>query len=320
LPRIADSYVDVESVLEALGLETLGQSGDWAGVLCPFHPEGTPSFSINLEHGGWVDRHEGETTGSLIHLVELLRDCTRQEAADWVRGLSRRQLSSTDALVQLYKLTEPEAPYTEVLEWARRYEELPTNIMSEYFFARGFSKKTMRRFGMRYDDEQSRIICPVTDEDENLLGFIARNVPPNDSRKRYLYPRGMHRTLFPLNHFTGDEAILVEGPLDALWLHQCGYGNALAVLGSSLTREQRSWLRQHVTCVTFVFDNDRDGQLGQRKAAKELGGVPALVVKLPAKAKDVMDLTEEELRVVFEAKRPMLVDQLGGYSRYDETK
>ncbi|KKL52681.1 hypothetical protein LCGC14_2283050, partial [marine sediment metagenome] len=60
--KIVDSDLNVEAVLGALDIKTVESRGSWHDCLCPLHQENNPSFSVNLENGGWICRH-GEETG-----------------------------------------------------------------------------------------------------------------------------------------------------------------------------------------------------------------------------------------------------------------
>ena len=139
-------------------------------------------------------------------------------------------------------------------------------------------------------------------------------MPPFYGKNKYLYQKGLQRVLFPLDHFKGEEVILVEGPLDALWLHQHGYVGALAVLGSGLTRSQVAWLQTRAEKIVVAFDNDRDGRRGKDQAIKQLAGIHTLVTTLPLDVKDVQELNEKSLRSTIEGARPALISALKGYS------
>lgn len=311
MPRIADIDVDVESILERLGVEIAVDRGSWADALCPLHPENNPSFSVNLDEGAWVCRHGGEK-GQLLDLVVAVRGCSRHDAAVWLREQPTKEYSATDVLVQLFQLSkEHDRDMSATVAWAERYDALSRDLMTEYWFDRGFSTHTMREFDVRFDEENEVLIWPVRDEAANLVGFVRRAVPPSTG-KRYEYPKGFQRTLHPLDHFAGHEAILVEGPLDALWLHQHGYHGGLAVLGSDMTRRQVTWLRGNTTKVIVAFDNDREGYIGRGKVIEQLAGIHTMVAKLPRGAKDVQELSKETLKEVLESAVPAMLSDLKG--------
>ena len=311
MPRIADLDLDVPTTLERLGIEICSERGDWVDALCPFHEEGSPSFSVNLDHGGWVDRH-GETKGQLLDLISQLKGISKADAADWVRKTGPVNSTTVDILQKLFSTQENPEDKRMILASAERYDSLSPKLMAEYWFDRGFTAKTMRQFKVRYDEEEGCLVWPIRDENANILGFIKRKVPPFYGKNKYLYQKGLQRVLFPLDHFRGEEVILVEGPLDALWLYQYGYVGALAVLGSGLTRSQVSWLKTRAEKITLAFDNDRDGRRGRDQVVKQLAGSNTLVATLPPDSKDIQELGEKSLRSTIEGAKPALFSMIKG--------
>jgi len=82
-------------------------------------------------------------------------------------------------------------------------------------------------------------------------------------------------------------ALLVEGPLDVTQLHQAGFANAVACLGTSVSKLQLQLLRrQGMKHLLIALDGDGAGQAATEKLIEQLqpqlvaGGVSALVVQL----------------------------------------
>jgi len=309
LLRLADTDLDVSSVLDALGVEVVSQRGDWADALCPLHSENDPSFSVNLTHGGWVCR-PCCARGQLLDLVSRVREISRGDAIQWARGQGSRERSSAELI---NSLLPREAPVSVSLAWAERYDELSPTMMTEYWFERGFNESTMRQFDVRFDPDQETLIWPVRDESANTVSFIKRRLPGTRGAK-YLYPSGFNRALFPQDHFDyGDRALLVEGPLDSMWLHQHGYPSALSTLGSDVTRRQVDWLRGKVGEVTLAFDNDAAGWRATELLVGQLSrhGFGVSVVRLPRNFKDVQELNEAELKEALAGARSALAVKFG---------
>lgn len=290
---IADILVDVPLVLESLGITCDGTARDgWIDIVCPLHPENKPSFSVNLEHGGWVCRH-GDETGGLVSLVARLRGTTRLDAARYAQR-SATQLTESDAIISKLMRRGHVAEESAVLAWAERYDGLPTDVMSDYWYKRGFTNKTLRGFEVRYDPKENSLLWPVRDENWNVVGFTERRIPPFGGVK-YLYPKGFGRELFPTNMLMGDHVVLVEGPLDVMWVFQHGYVG-LACLGASVTGKQLTWLKGRVKRLTLAMDNDEVGQTVTPKLVKQL--TPYFSVKvasLPMGVKDVQELSGSDL-------------------------
>jgi 5S rRNA maturation endonuclease (ribonuclease M5) len=303
---IADCAVDVENVLARLGLETSANSRGWAQQLCPFHSERRASFAVNVEHGGWVDYHDG-TTGGLVKLVQQVRGCGREEALDFIGGVPQTETMSAAELLAklLYRYEKPDTE-SDVRWWAEHYDSLPRDKMSAYFFERGFTPRTMAAFGVRFTPTWGALIWPMRDENENLVGFAARRLPGAPGPK-YLYPKGVQIRLFPENMYDGDRAVIVEGPLDAMWLYQAGVAGALAILRNAMSARQQAEIRRRAKSVVLMLDNDQPGIEATEAAVKALSGQLAMirVATYPREdAKDPQELSASEAQEAVAGAQP----------------
>ncbi|MDR2596672.1 MAG: DNA primase [Treponema sp.] len=126
-----------------------------------------------------------------------------------------------------------------------------------------------------------RLIFPITDRQGRIVAFGGRALPgvlQNDgseppkyinSPETEIYKKG--QTLFAIDIAKAEirktkKAVLAEGYVDIIALHQAGIKNAVAPLGTAFTDEQASWLRRQVDNITLVFDNDEAGQKAAYKA------------------------------------------------------
>jgi len=126
-----------------------------------------------------------------------------------------------------------------------------------------------------------RLIFPITDRQGRIVAFGGRAMPgvlQNDgseppkyinSPETEIYKKG--QTLFAIDHAKAEmrktkTAVLAEGYIDVISLHQAGVKNAVAPLGTAFTDEQAGWLRRQVDNITLVFDNDEAGQKAAYKA------------------------------------------------------
>ncbi len=306
MPRINDTDVDVRDVLAALNIEITGTRGNWIDALCPIHMESNPSFTINSTNGIWVCRHENRS-GNLTQLVSEIKEFEREDSFIWLRGFKAKQYSSYDLLKKLIG-TKPSERNEELINWVSEFHELPTNTMTEYWFMRGFNSKTMHDFDVRYDDDKKGIVWPIKDSDANVIGFIRRHLP--GITPKYKYPGGFKRCLFPMDRFEAHFgcATLVEGPLDAMWLHQHGYIHTLAMLGSGLTQDQIDWLNQKVTCVTIIPDNDLAGDVSVRTLKNQLSRLELKVARVPEGYKDIQELSYAQIGGVFRSAKSIFAE------------
>jgi len=123
---------------------------------------------------------------------------------------------------------------------------------------RGLSEYVLKKFNIRHDPIRDKVVIPVYDNDQNLVGIIERNY---DSPANY-------RMNFPRNVIygqwrwqTGREIIVVEGVFDCLRLCDLGFWNTVAAMTSSLTKEQMKLLSRYREII-LMFDTDDAGTDG----------------------------------------------------------
>jgi DNA primase len=120
-----------------------------------------------------------------------------------------------------------------------------------------------------YDRFRNRIMIPIRDENGKMAGFGARIVDPNDipkflnspetpifSKGRILY--GLDRARKPIR--MADQAVIVEGYLDVIALHQAGYENVVSPMGTALTEDQLRLLKRSTRRIVLALDPDTAGQ------------------------------------------------------------
>ena len=121
--------------------------------------------------------------------------------------------------------------------------------------------------GSYYDRFRNRIIFPVFDYKGKVIGFGGRVL--DDSKPKYLnspetplFHKGLH--LYGLNFVIKNNRsrtiIVVEGYMDCISLHQYGFSNVVASLGTALTINQAKLLKKYVDTVIISYDADVAGQ------------------------------------------------------------
>lgn len=137
-----------------------------------------------------------------------------------------------------------------------------------------------------YDAFVERAMFPVIDLRGNVIAFSGRAVTADAQRKyvntsdTLVYKKG--ENIFALNFAkksNSDALILCEGNLDVISLHQAGFDNAVAGLGTALTEQQAALLSRYASEIYLCYDNDEAGQKAARKAL-ELFSKTTLRVKI----------------------------------------
>ena len=144
------------------------------------------------------------------------------------------------------------------------------------------SGKTMDRF-------YSRVMFPIIDLRGNVVAFGGRIL--TDEKPKYINTSDTpvyHKSsgLFAMNFAKnngGEQLILAEGYMDVISLHQAGFTNAMASLGTSLTVEQARLMSRYAKEVVICYDSDAAGQKAASRAIPMLreAGLLVKVLSVP---------------------------------------
>ncbi len=139
-----------------------------------------------------------------------------------------------------------------------------------------------------YDNFRNRVMFPIIDLRGNVIAFGGRVM--DDSKPKYIntsdtlvYKKS--NGVFAMNlakNGNGNQFILVEGYMDVIALHQAGFTNAIACLGTAFTNEQANLLSRYAEEVVICYDNDEAGKKATQRALAVLGktGLKLRVVRL----------------------------------------
>ena len=142
--------------------------------------------------------------------------------------------------------------------------------------------------GRIYDRFRNRLMFPIIDVRGNVIGFGGRVL--DDSTPKYLNTSetvifNKRKNLFGLNFAKKSKQgymILVEGNIDVVTLHQYGFDNAIASLGTSLTEEHAALLSRYTEQIVLTYDSDEAGQRAAKRAIPMLEkvGIHVKVLKM----------------------------------------
>ena len=131
-----------------------------------------------------------------------------------------------------------------------------------------------------YDKFRNRVIFPIIDLRGNVIAFGGRTIEKGGEPK-YLnssdtpvFKKG--RNLFSMNFAKKSQSkrlILAEGYMDVIAVHQAGFENVVASLGTALTPDQCRLMRQYADEVVISYDSDAAGQNATVKAVNLLRAV-----------------------------------------------
>ncbi|MFN9658817.1 MAG: DNA primase [Cyanobacteriota bacterium] len=160
---------------------------------------------------------------------------------------------------------------------------------------RGLSEETAITWGLGLNG--TRLMLPIADSQGRVRAFSGRTLTGEEPKYRNSANDALFRKqelLFGLHHAAeairrGGEALLVEGPLDVIQLHQAGFPTAVASMGTSLSPEQRqALLRAGAKRLLIAYDGDTAGHratgrlIEAHRAHVIAGQLELAVVALPA--------------------------------------
>lgn len=128
-----------------------------------------------------------------------------------------------------------------------------------------------------YDNFRNRVMFPIIDLRGNVIAFGGRVM--DDSKPKYIntsdtlvYKKS--NGVFAMNlakNNNDNKFILVEGYMDVIALHQAGFTNAIACLGTAFTNEQANLLSRYAEEIIICYDNDEAGKTATARALGVLG-------------------------------------------------
>lgn len=296
--------VDVELILKACGINEFRHRGNEIRARCPYHPDPTPSWEININSG----IHHCFGCGYSGDIVKLIADFMPEvnnvvEALNWLFRTFPVS-SSRDINLELEKTLNKPLDESILKNYMFRHS---------YLYDRGFEEETLRAFDIGYCREDTfekdgrvytikdAITIPWRNRQGELMFIKYRFLT---GKLRYLNRGGSKdiksRILFGLDKIVksgAETAYLVEGEFDAMYCWQNGLP-AVALGGSQITKYQIQELYlAGVKKVCLFLDNDKVGIEKSEYIKRRLSNFRVMQVKYPRKdVKDPNSLTSEEIK------------------------
>ncbi len=157
-----------------------------------------------------------------------------------------------------------------------------------------------------FDRFRDRVMFPIIDQNGNVIGFGGRTMKDDPAKylntsENLIFRKG--HNLYALNFAKASkdgELILCEGYMDVIALHQSGFCNAVATLGTALTPEQARLLKKYTDRVILCYDNDEAGINATRRGLEILSSVDLQVRVLTLRGgKDPDEIIENKGRDFF---------------------
>lgn len=178
------------------------------------------------------------------------------------------------------------------LGYANKYSD----DLYRYLKTKGYSDELLMKAGIvtaderkgAYDKFWNRVMFPIMDVNNRVIGFGGRVM--GDAKPKYLNsPETVvfdkSRNLYGLNRARTSRKsyfLICEGYMDVIALHQAGFTNAVASLGTALTTGHASLLKRYVNEVYLTYDSDEAGTKAALRAIPILrdAGITAKVIRM----------------------------------------
>ena len=285
-------------------------------ALCPFHNDHSPSFSVHPDKQIYKCFSCGES-GNVITFVEKFLGISFHEAVKLLADRAGIKLN-----INVPKKTNKYDKYYEITDTVNKY--FKNNIFSsngqqalKYLNDRHIDKDIINKFNIGistnnklheilakkynledllkidivrevdnkiYDTFQNRIMFPIIDEDNNIVGFSGRKYLANDLDNKQLskYVNSRETDIFIKSKIfyninnalpnikKSKEIIITEGFMDTIRMVSIGYNNTVALMGTAFTKEHLDKIIKYKCKVVLNLDQDNAGVLGTISIGDEL--------------------------------------------------
>ena len=323
---------DIVSVVSKY--QTLNKKGKTWWSNCPFHYEKTPSFAVNeveqyyhcfgcgvsgdifkfVQHMEGCDFYDAlkilaENAGIAVpDFGGDGKDAERKKEREQIYAVLREA-----ALHYVKNLALPEAkPAVEYISKRRLNNEvvrafglgysLGWNEVVDHLRKKGYSFDIMQKagiveknqYGKFYDVYAKRLIFPIINSNDNVVGFSARVLDPKNNPK---YRNTGETPVFQKNECVYGinlikklrrteelkEIVIVEGQMDVISVHKSGIKNAVACMGTALTPNHAKQLKKYCNKVVVCFDGDGAGKKATLRSLDILvsAGLDVYVASMP---------------------------------------
>lgn len=307
LKEQADIVTIISSYIE------LRRNGNSFSACCPFHNEKTPSFVVsparNSYHcygcgvGGdcisFVMEYEHLNFNQSVEKIAEMLNFT----LEYDTKVPKKQSNLLENTTRFYQ--QQLANNTQILQYLKSRGISQANIESFQlgYAPAGFetikflndtkqNKQEALEFGIIGRDNtrefarfRERVIFPIHSSSGKVVGFGGRTLDSNNPAKYINSPQSkifnksklLYGYYFAKDSIFREKKVIVcEGYIDVIMLHQAGFKNAVATLGTALTNEHLPLLQKGDPEIILSYDGDKAGIAAALRASKILSAKSAL--------------------------------------------
>ena len=268
----------------------------------PNHNDSDASFRVNTKtntfccygcHSDKKNKNEGNFGTDCIAFIEWINE-GKLSFSDCVKFLANK-----------INLPLPVAEHDEMFKTnyklMKKYQRDLNDFARDYLTDRDISEDEIQQWCIGYDKAENRIVFPLHDSYNNVIGFNKRLITKNTKGvcKKYIHSSDNEIFkkscyLYGLNHIDKDcdHIILTEGVMDCILAQKYGLKNTVCALGTSLSDHQIDLLAKFKKEIIVAYDSDEKGMKTMKKvmALFDERGISARLVILP-EDKDLADLS-----------------------------
>jgi DNA primase len=299
---VLESVRERARITDLFGPSELKRSGREFVTRCPWHDDRHPSLSVSPSRNrvhcfvcgkgtdaiGWLQDRQG------LSFQEAVLELARRNGVTVAEGDPEAQARFEQEWRERRQLMAQRSEQRAQFHQALLQQLEQGGAGADYLRSRGISAETAITWQLGF--AAGRLVIPLNDAGGQAAGFCGRATGNQEPK----YRNSTGDLLFQRNGlvFGLDQAaetirkegvaLLVEGPLDVIQLHQAGFTHAVACLGTSVSELQLQLLkRQGMKQLLIALDGDTAGQAATEKLLEQLqpqlraGGLSAAVVQLP---------------------------------------
>lgn len=276
----------IQLVLDKTGAKNISDNNtDAFRSTCPLHGGDNPtSFLWNYENGLWFCFTQCSRGGDIFDFVAIYKnlniDSQFREVVRTTAELCEIDISNLELGEARSRNAKELMQWTQYIETKYKIKTNPpydiTTIGDLYDINsyRNFHKSTIDFFNAKYSEILKRIVIPIYDENNILVGITCRRTISSEPKWLH-YPKKLQTRvlLYNLNNVINEgynTVYIVEGAFDVWKMYELGIKNVVATFGSHLSTEQENLLLKYFVNINLMYDADIAGLNAIKKVINQL--------------------------------------------------
>lgn len=270
----------------------------------PKHNDSDASFRINTQTNTWCcygchsdkkNKNDGNYGSDCIAFIEWINE-GKMSWIDCIKYLAKK--------VNLpLPVEKHEKQYNVNYKLMNKFIRNLDDTAYEYLYDRDLSDNEIEQWKIGYDINENRIVFPLQDSYNNILGFNKRLICKETKGVNKKYVHSSDSEIFKKSNFlyglhnidkSFDYIILTEGVFDVILARKYGLKNTVCALGTSLSEYQIDLLAKYNKEIIVIYDNDDKGLKTMKKVMPLLAAknISAKLLILP-EGKDLADMSTQ---------------------------